>query len=385
MLLLMRKKCKYILALFTILLLSAQSAWAGGPPEPSVFSNPLAVVLVILMIILLIIIGVLASILIGAADVKLKKRKKERNNPAIRSSVIILFLLYASAVFAQDAPAETTAVVKTIGGMDKSTFYLMASVIFLELGLILIMLVNIRTLLKAEKESLIVVADPDVQKTKKLILNWWERMNKFRPVSQEAELDLGHEYDGIRELNNKLPPWWLYGFYLTIIFAGVYLWRFHVSHDGLSSQQEYETSVAKAEIKIQEYLKAKGDAVDENSVTLLISPDDIAKGKAIFQKSCVACHTETGGGNIGPNLTDDFWMHGNDMKSVFKTIRYGINAMPQWQNSYSNKEIAQVASFVKSLRGTNPPNPKAPQGVEVKEEDIKPVADSTKNKIAAIQ
>lgn len=127
-------------------------------------------------------------------------------------------------------------------------------------------------------------------------------------------------------------------------------------------------SVAKAEIKIQEYLKAKGDAVDENTVTLLTSAEDMAAGKVIYMKSCASCHTESGAGNVGPNLTDNYWIHGNDVKSVFKTIRYGINAMPQWQNTYSNKQLAQVTSYIKTLVGTNPPNGKAPQGTEMKDE-----------------
>jgi cytochrome c oxidase cbb3-type subunit 3 len=245
------------------------------------------------------------------------------------------------------------------------------------------MLVNIKFLLKTEKEKIAPV--PEAEEIKKTRLSWWDRFNKLRPVTEEAELDLGHDYDGIRELNNRLPPWWLYGFYLTIIVAVIYLWRFHVSHTGPSSIEEYNRSVAKAELKIQEYLKTKGDAVDENTVTLLTSKDDIAEGKLIFSKSCVTCHTETGAGNIGPNLTDNYWLHGNDIKSVFKTIRYGINAMPQWQNAYSNKQIAQVASYVKSLHGTNPPNPKAPQGIEMKEDAATAtgVKDSLKTKPAA--
>ncbi len=379
----MRKKNKFILAFAAILLLSVQTSFAAGPPAPSIFSNPLAVVLIILMIILLIIIGVLAGILIGAADVKSIKRKEEKNKPALYATISLFFLLCNTSIFGQDNNMEKTTAANTIGGMDASVFYLMASVIFLELALILVMLFNIRTLIKVEKNSLVVVKDPAAKSARKIMADWWDKMNKFRPVTREAEmeLDLGHEYDGIRELNNKLPPWWLYGFYLTILFAGVYLWRFHISHDGPSSKQEYETAVAKAEIKIQEYLRAKGDAVDENSVTFLKEADDLAKGKIIFQKSCASCHTESGAGNIGPNLTDNYWIHGNDMKSIFKTIRYGINAMPQWQNSYSNKEIAQVASFVKSLKGTNPPNPKAPQGVEIKEEvNTIPLTDTAKSK-----
>lgn len=380
----MRKKSKYIAGLVAVLLgMSMQPVWAAGPPAPSLFSNPLAVVLIILMILLLIVIGILAGILVGAADVRLKKKKNEDAGKTITSAVILLILsiLPASSVLAQD-PATTeatTTATATIGGMPSSTFYLMATVIFLELGLIIAMLINIRFLLKSEKKKLAVVNEAEAVEIKKNQLSWWDRFNKLRPVSQEAELDLGHEYDGIRELNNRLPPWWLYGFYISIIVAGIYLWRFHVSHTGPSSQEEFETSVAKAEIKIQDYLKTKGESVDENTVTLLSDAANLADGKSIFIKSCASCHTESGAGNVGPNLTDDFWIHGNDVKSIFKTIRYGINAMPQWQNAYSNKQIAQLTSYVKSLHGTNPPNPKAPQGVEIKEE-IKTAQDSTVKK-----
>lgn len=390
MLLHMRKKSKYILALFVgLLVMGFQPVWAGGPPAPSIFSNPLAVVLIILMVLLLIIIGVLSNVLIGLADLKVKKRKKESSNSAIASSLLILFfLLSGSSLLAQNATAETTTTAaKTIGGMDASTFYLMTTVIFIELGISIALLINIKFLLQKETKKVAVASKVITAEAKKSQLSWWDRFNKLRPVSQEAELDLGHDYDGIRELNNRLPPWWLYGFYLTILFAVVYLWRFHVSHNGPSSKQEYETSVARAEIKISNYLKTKGESVDENTVTLLTSADEIAEGKAVFMKSCVACHLETGAGSVGPNLTDDYWLHGNDIKSIFKTIRYGINAMPQWQNAYSNKQIAQVASYVKSLHGTNPLNPKKQDGIEIKEEAITvtPPADSTKTKVATRQ
>jgi cytochrome c oxidase cbb3-type subunit III len=371
----MRKKCKYISTIVAVLLTASPAAWAGGPPAPSVFSNPLAVILFVIMIMLLIVIGILANILIGAADMKLKNRKNG-NNKAIYPVLLLLCLLPASFIFGQDTIKETSTAVSSIGGMPASTFYLMAVVIFLEMGLVIALLINIKLLIRKEKEKLIVIEDPLVLEEKKMRLSWWDRFNRLRPVSQEAELDLGHEYDGIRELNNKLPPWWLYGFYLTIIFAGVYLWRFHVSHNGPSSKQEYEMSIARAELKIKNYLKTKGDAVDENTVTFLNTADDLAAGRIIFIKSCISCHLESGGGSVGPNLTDDFWMHGNDIRSVFKTIRYGINAMPQWQNAYSNKQLAQVASFVKSLHGSNPPGAKAPQGIEIKEDEKRPGKDS---------
>jgi cytochrome c oxidase cbb3-type subunit 3 len=231
----------------------------------------------------------------------------------------------------------------------------------------LALLVNIRILINSQKEILTVAPAEEVIVAKEKRLSWWSRFNKLRAIEQEADIDLGHDYDGIRELNNRLPPWWIYGFYCTIIFAAIYLWRYHVSHTAPLSREEYEIAVQKADQKIKDYLKQKGESVDENTVTML-SAADVAEGKRIFQVSCISCHNEGGAGNVGPNLTDDYWLHGGDVKSVFKTIKYGFNAMPTWQNAYNNKQIAQLASYVKSLHGTNPPNAKAPQGELYKEE-----------------
>ena len=364
----MRTTTKYMLGLLTALTMTAvQPVWAAGPPAPSLFSNPLTLTFIILMVLLLVIIGILANILIGAADVKLKKKKKAGNASALASVITVLLVLASPALFAQDAAGTTataTTGAKTIAGMSSSTFYILATVLFLELFIIMALLINIKFLLKTEKDK--IVAETAEEQANKL--SWWDRFNSLRPVTEEASLDLGHEYDGIRELNNRLPGWWLYGFYGCIIFAGVYLYRFHVSHTAPSSKQEYERSVARAEADIQEYLKQKGDAVDENTVKMLTGAEDLAAGKGIFVKSCATCHLETGAGKIGPNLTDDYWLHGNDIKNIFKTVRYGINAMPRWDVSLSNKQIAQVVSYVKTLHGTNPPNPKAPDGTLMKEE-----------------
>lgn len=377
------KQIKYLTVFITIsLLLCYQPARAAGPPEPSIFTNPMALALLLVMVLLLIIIGVLAAVLVGAADIKIVQRKKagEIKQKILPVVMLGILLTYGGLANAQDtAPAEETEkAVSTIGGLEPSVFYMMNGVILLEFLIILALLVNIRLLIRKEKEKLAGLSPEAVKELKRNKLNWWGKLNKFKPASQESELDLGHEYDGIRELDNRLPPWWLYGFYATIIFAAIYLWRFHVSHTAPSSAEEYIASVTKAELETQEYLKKKGDAVDENTVVRMVDANDLAEGKSIFQKSCASCHKESGAGDVGPNLTDDYWMHGNDMKSVFKTIRYGINAMPQWQNTYSNKQIAQVASYVKSLHGTNPPSAKAPQGSQMKEEDAPAPADSTK-------
>ena len=372
----MRINIRTISALLIALLFTTQPVWAAGPPAPSIFGSALALSLLLLQAILLLVIGILANMLIGAADIKLKKNKEEKKTVNIALVLIPAFLLLSPALFAQG----NTAAVSAIGDMTSTTFYVMITIIFVELLVILALLMNIRALLKVEKEKAIEVLFNEEEKVgiASNKLSWWDRFNKLKPVSEEAELDLGHEYDGIRELNNRLPPWWLYGFYLCILFAGVYLWRFHVSHNGPSSAEEYENSMVVARAQIDAYVKAKGDAVDEYTVTRLTDKASLGEGKIIFEKSCVTCHKATGGGDVGPNLTDDFWIHGNDIKSVFKTIRYGINAMPQWQMAYSNKQIQLVASYVKSLHGTNPPNPKAHQGVEMKEIPVTNPSDSTK-------
>lgn len=377
----MRKTTKYTLGLLTALsITSVQPVWAAGPPAPSIFNNPLTLTFIILMVLLLVIIGILANILIGAADVKLKKKKKAANPATLASVITGLLLLAAPALFAQDATGDTANAVttgaKTIAGMPSSTFYILATVMFLELFIILALLINIKFLLKAEKDKITSETETAEEKANKL--TWWDRFNALRPVTEESSLDLGHDYDGIRELNNRLPGWWLYGFYGCILFAGVYLYRFHVSHTAPSSIQEYEQSVVRAESQLKEFIKKQGDAVDETNVKLLTGAEDLAAGKALFVKSCAACHLESGAGIVGPNLTDDYWLHGNDIKSMFKVVRYGINAMPAWQTQMSNKQIAQVSSYIKTLHGTNPPNPKAPQGTLMKEETVPtaPAADS---------
>jgi cytochrome c oxidase cbb3-type subunit 3 len=375
----MQNKKIFIPGVLTVLLLFlVQPLFAAGPPAPSVFNNPLAITLIIFMLLLLIVIGILANIIVGAAEVKLKKRKSEMGGNTAAMFIIMLFL--PGLLQAQDANSTVTAA-KTIGGMEPSTFYIMVAVLFTELLTIIGMLINIRFLLRQEKERPVTEKKKQEHITEKANkLSWWDRFNKLKPVSEEAELDLGHEYDGIRELNNRLPPWWLYGFYITILFAAIYLWRFHVSHTGPSSKEEYERDVASAQARVDAYLKKKGDAVDENSIKMLTSTEDLAAGKAIFvdPSKCPACHNPDGGGNaVGPNLTDDYWLYGGSIKDIFKTIKYGTTkGMRSWKDDLSAKQMAQLASYVKSLKGTKPANPKEPQGELYKEEQAAPSSPS---------
>lgn len=185
-----------------------------------------------------------------------------------------------------------------------------------------------------------------------------------KPIEQEGEIVLDHNYDGIKELDNDLPPWWLYGFYISIIFAVVYLIRFHV-FNGDNQIDEFETELAEAKTAIEAYKKTAKNLVDINTVTLLTDAADLSAGKSTFETMCVACHMADGGGGIGPNLTDKHWILGGDIKSVFKTVSEGGRSgkgMIAWKTQLKPIQIAQVASYVLSLQGTTPANPKAPEG-----------------------
>ena len=187
---------------------------------------------------------------------------------------------------------------------------------------------------------------------------------KPQQVEDEGQLLLHHDYDGIKELDNNLPPWWVYLFYACIVFAVVYLVRFEIM--GADNQEmELKNEMAQAQIDIAEYKKTAPDLMDENTVTLLTDAADLAAGKAIFTANCVACHRADGGGQIGPNLTDDQWILGGGIKSVFHTLVNGGRdgkGMISWKGTLKPKQMQEVASYVLSLKGTNPKDPKAPEG-----------------------
>ncbi len=192
----------------------------------------------------------------------------------------------------------------------------------------------------------------------------YEDMLGAKPMEKEQDIVLDHNYDGIRELDNKLPPWWVYMFYATIIFAGIYLVRFQI-FNGPNQIDEYETEVAQAKLDVAEFKKNNKDLIDVNTVEILTEPSDLAAGETIFTANCVACHKVGGAGGIGPNLTDDYWILGGGIKNVFHTISEGGRAgkgMISWKTDLKPSEMAQVASYVLSLHGTNPADPKDPEG-----------------------
>lgn len=213
-------------------------------------------------------------------------------------------------------------------------------------------------------------------------ISWWDKFAALKSEKTEEELIIEEDYDGISELDNPPPPWFNFIFYTSIIAAVLYMLNYHVLKYGNLQEAEYTSDVSASKIAVEAYLKKAGNLIDENSVVLLTDAKAIETGAKNFKEKCVVCHGEKGEGKIGlgPNFTDDYWLHGGDVKSIFKTIKYGVPAkgMIPWQNSLSGVQIQQLASFIKSLRGTNPPNAKEPQGILYKEDSIavKPAVDT---------
>ena len=201
---------------------------------------------------------------------------------------------------------------------------------------------------------------------------FWNKVLSLRPLAEEKDMLIEHEYDGIKELDNPTPAWFMVLFYSTIIFAVGYLLTYHVFSIGQLQDDEYKTEVAQAEIVKKQYLSKAANLIDENTVKLVTESDAIKAGEGIYKQNCAACHGDKGQGVVGPNLTDDYWLHGGNVKAVFKTIKYGIAAkgMPTWEKQLSPKQISDVSNYIKTLHGTNPPNGKEPQGEKETEDKL---------------
>nr|WP_298994595.1 cbb3-type cytochrome c oxidase N-terminal domain-containing protein [uncultured Allomuricauda sp.] len=243
-------------------------------------------------------------------------------------------------------------------------FMLMVLMILIAIELILKSIENVmfQTLSEEAKERYL------LSKNKKREWTWankiYKRLTRSRAIEREQEIIMDHNYDGIRELDNVLPPWWVYMFYATIIFGVIYLIRFHIAGD-YDQALEYEQEVAAAKIEIEEYKKTAKNLVDVNTVEFLADASDLNAGEKIFTTNCVVCHMADGGGGIGPNLTDQNWILGGGIKNVFNTISEGGRdgkGMVAWKQSLKPVEMAQVASYILTLGGTTPANPKAPEG-----------------------
>lgn len=196
-------------------------------------------------------------------------------------------------------------------------------------------------------------------------------MTRSTPIEKENEIMMDHDYDGIKELDNRIPPWFSWLFIITIIFSVYYMLHYHVLGTGKLQAEEYEAEVQLADLKRAELIRS-GAFINEETVTLLTEPAELQSGKAIYDVNCIACHGQYGEGLVGPNLTDGYYVHGGGIKNVFKVIKYGVpsKGMIAWQSQLSPDQMQEVASYIISLLGTDPPNPKSPEGEKWVEENV---------------
>lgn len=178
--------------------------------------------------------------------------------------------------------------------------------------------------------------------------------------NNENDKLLDHEYDGIQELDNNLPLWWLWTFFGAIIFSFIYWIHYSFSGDGPSLDQELQADLAVIEsMREQASTTAGGDEV---------SPEQwVAMGKELFMVNCSSCHQQNGGGGVGPNLTDEFWIHGAGNEDITKVVLEGVLAkgMPPWKEVLKPNDVKAVVVFIESLKNTNVKGGKAPQGDKV--------------------
>jgi cytochrome c oxidase cbb3-type subunit 3 len=367
-------------AMFMITTVMAQQTTGATDNTGSSSYNMLVYLLVSVAIVLAFVIWGLAQALITLSRQVVEKNKTA--SKATITTVIICLLLVSQNSFAQTTDAAVK-VLPNYGGLSATTYYLLLSVIAAELIAILFLVFSVKgmyaALLPEKKVAPVKEKAPALKK-------WWSGLDakiftRAIPIEREADVMLDHDYDGIRELDNALPPWWKYGFYVTILVACIYLLNFHVFGTGKNPTEEYAVEMQDAQIEKDIYEANNKDKIDENNVPMA-DANGLATAKEIFTTKCFACHGKSGEGGAGPNLTDDYWLHKGSLNDIFHTIKngYADKGMQSWAKEYTPKEISFLASYIKTLHGTNPPNAKSPQG-DLFVDASAPAADSAKKKI----
>jgi len=339
-------------------IVNAQTTASLAVANYSPYQDPIFYGLVLVATMLLIYIIQLQGVLIAVAQkTKSDKQKHSRNWP----TTLVIILIYFGFSNTASAASGDQLLKFLHNGFGSTPFNALFSLIVIELCVVLYynrMIKYLTTDFVGLKEG------APLANTEKVGPSLWDKLNKSVEIKDEAAILTDHDYDGIRELDNALPPWWKYGFYLTIVWAFGYLFYFHAGGNGPSSLQEYQTQMADAEKQMEEYRKNAKNLVDETTVVLLTGSDDLKAGSALFAANCVSCHGANAEGKIGPNLTDQYWKHGGDIKDLFKTVKLGVTGtgMKSWKTDLSAMQMAQVTSYILSLQGTNPANGKAPEG-----------------------
>ncbi len=350
-----------ILSLVAIPLLA--QAGAAEVTKPSFFSGPnlmLALVALAQLIAIMSVGGYIRK-LTGKTDYYLKMRKLRESGNGKVLMLLAFFTGFSGISMAQNA-AMSVAAPAAQSGMDPNTILLLTLNIALLVAFIYVVRLLFTTVSWLMPPRTVEEEAAEHATEKQSVLS--KVLTDAVPIDREEEIMLDHEYDGIRELDNNLPPWWVWMFYATIIYAFVYLIYYHVLPYGESQQEEYIAELKQADLEKEAYLATAKNLIDENTVVYLEDPSDLAAGKKIYDGNCQACHAPDGGGGVGPNFTDDYWIHGGAMADIFRTVKYGVptKGMISWESQLKPIQMAQVASYIKSLTGTVPANPKEPQG-----------------------
>lgn len=288
----------------------------------------------------------------------------------IKNSLTLLLVLTGGTVFAQEQAVATVSAfgswldwtVENIVLLIGAATVVGAVWAIVNLNNQLMELNRIRVL---QEHGIEMAEKLNVAKGESSSSRWYSNLTQAVPIEKEADVMLEHNYDGIRELDNILPPWWVGMFYATIIFGVAYIGYYHFSDYGVDQATEYEMEVTQFQAAVKAYLAKQTDLVDENTVTVVADENALAMGGTIYINNCAVCHGPEGQGGVGPNLTDAHWIHGGDVKDLFKTIKYGVpeKGMISWKAQLKAGDMQKVASYILTLQGTNPPNPKAPEGV----------------------
>lgn len=280
-----------------------------------------------------------------------------------RLGVCLMLLLSGPVTFAQTQTSNLLSSVDTTKIMIILVLIVMLLVLLVAFYLLIILQMMVRedAIRKAKEKGIAYVEEPSPWRL------FFRGLTDAVPIEKEDTIVLDHDYDGIKELDNHLPPWWKYMFYASIVFAVVYMFIYHVSGSLPLQTQEYEIAMAEAQANMS--TAEEGSSVDESNIVFSEDPAVLTSGKTVYDRNCVACHKANGEGGIGPNLTDEYWLHGGSIQDIYNTIKNGVpdKGMIAWGDVLSPSKMNDVASFIYTLKGTNPANAKAPQGKLYKE------------------
>lgn len=322
----------------------------------------------IFMLIIYVMINTLKSILEISDIGKIVENKRKDNGKGKKALSITAILLLSSQVYSQNAGEAEPLVT-----MTNELYWILISLNTFLLGIVI-------TLYYVSKGLINKITGSEEETAKDGLTQFARSFTDAVPVERESEIMLDHNYDGIKELDNNLPPWWKYGFYITIVFSIVYLLHYHVFRTGDLQLAEYNEQMAEAEISLKAFREAQANIVDESNLIALTESGRIESGKKVYINNCQICHGQNGEGMVGPNLTDKYWKSGGGIKNIYNTIKVGIpeKGMISWESQLTPAQIHEVSSYVLTLEGTNPPNQKAPEGeIWVENGEVDQATDST--------